>query len=328
MGAKKMSEILEKIDTERLVSDAHYLEEYIRFLLTDKENWATDFTISQQYKAVWFLDWNFHNIHRRVGILVFFEGHAKVLWTERTIWGFKECLGIFEAFVKPMYNTFLDIADLVKEERRRQDVVMGCQECQYYEYGSVFWKCDTCTHGKDGFCDVLKEKSGFCGVFKEDNIICPHYSPSKKDNQDLWKSFDYYKKYLLDCEFACDKYHEGCKLYSDLNKEMLCCSKRPYSNWESGYCRMYPEPVTKDGDIVYVVWKKKDILSGDFSKMYTGRIDFYEKTMKNGDYKYREFDLQDPELVTADMLEKRVEEYKKYLKIDDLYPIVRRPKKG
>ena len=111
-----MSKILEKIDTERLVSDAHYLEEYIRFLLTNKENWATDFTISQQYKAVWFLDWNFHNIHRRVGILVFFEGHAKVLWTERTIWGFKECLGIFEAFVKPMYNTFLDIADLVKEE--------------------------------------------------------------------------------------------------------------------------------------------------------------------------------------------------------------------
>ena len=62
--------------------------------------------------------------------------------------------------------------------------------------------------------------------------------------------------------------------------------------------------------------------------MYIGRIDFYEKTMKNGNYKYREFDLQNPELVTADTLEKQVGEYKKHLKINDLYSIVRKPKRG
>lgn len=325
-----MSEILENVDTKRLVSDAYYLEEYIRAvsISPNKENWAKDFTTSQQYKAVWFLDWNFQNTRRRAGILDFSEGYTKVLWTERTAWNFKEYPNIFSTTVKPMYNTFLDIVDLVKEDHRRSDVVMDCQECQYYEYGSVFWNCGTCIHNKDGFCDILKEKSGFCGVFKEENIICPNYTPSKKDNQELWKGSEYHKKYLLDCEFACDEHHECCKLYSELNKDMLCCSKQPYSKWENGYCRIYPEPVTQDKDVVYVVWKKKDILSGDFSKMYIGRIDFYEKTMKNEDYKYREFDLQEPELVTADTLEERVGEYRKHLKPDRLYPIIRKPKKS
>lgn len=325
-----MDKIWETVDAEKITLDPYYLENHILHLaaLPNKEGFAKDFTISQQYKAVCFLDWNFQNTHRRVGMLDFSRGYAKVLWTEDYTYSMGIEKRIFSAATKPMYNTFLDIADLAKEERRRRDVVMDCQECQYYEYGSLFWNCDTCAHKKDGFCDILKERSGLCGVFKEENIVCPDYVPSKKDNQELWKGSEYHKKYLLDCEFACDEHHERCKLYSELNKDMLCCSKQPYSSWENGYCRIYPEPVTKDGDVVYVVWKKKDILSGDFSKMYIGRIDFYEKTMKNGDYKYREFDLQDPELVTADTLEKQVEEYKKHIKINDLYPIVRKPKKG
>ena len=326
-----MSKIWENVDAEKITLDPYYLENHILHLtaLPNREGFAKDFTSSQQYKAVWFLDWNFQNTHRRIGMLDFFEGYTRVLWTEDRDYNMGSEKRIFGAVVKPMYNTFLDIVDLVKEDHRRQDVVMDCQECQYYEYGSVFWNCDTCIHihKKDGFCDILKEKTGFCGAFKEEDIICPNYYPSKEDNQDLWKGFDYHKKYLLDCEFACDEHHEGCKLYSDINKEMLCCSKTPYDIWVKGWLRVYPR-LTVENNIIYILWKKKDILSGDFSKMYIGRIDFYEKTMANGDYKYREFNLQDPELVTADTLEKQVAEYKKHLKINDLYPIVRNPKKS
>lgn len=328
-----MSKIWENVDAEKITLDPYYLENHILHLaaLPNREGFAKDFTSSQQYKAVWFLDWNFQNTHRRVGMLDFFEGYfegyARVLWTEDRDYGMGSKKTIFGAIVKPMYNTFLDIVDLVKEDHRRSDVVMDCQECQYYEYGSVFWNCNTCAHNKNGGCEILKEKTGFCGAFFSLNVICPNYYPSKEDNQDLWKGFDYHKKYLLDCEFACDKCHEGCKLYSDINKEMLCCSKTPYDIWVKGWLRVYPRP-TVENNIIYILWKKKDILSGDFSKMYIGRIDFYEKTMANGDYKYREFNLQDPELVTADTLEKQVAEYKKHLKINDLYPIVRNPKKS
>lgn len=328
-----MSKIWENVDAEKITLDPYYLENHILHLaaLPNREGFAKDFTSSQQYKAVWFLDWNFQNTHRRVGMLDFFEGYfegyARVLWTEDRDYGMGSKKTIFGAIVKPMYNTFLDIVDLVKEDHRRSDVVMDCQECQYYEYGSVFWNCNTCAHNKNGGCEILKEKTGFCGAFFSLNVICPNYYPSKEDNQDLWKGFDYHKKYLLDCEFACDKCHEGCKLYSDINKEMLCCSKTPYDIWVKGWLRVYPRP-TVENNIIYILWKKKDILSGDFSKMYIGRIDFYEKTMANGDYKYREFNLQDPEPVTADTLEKQVAEYKKHLKINDLYPIVRNPKKS
>lgn len=328
-----MSKIWENVDAEKITLDPYYLENHILHLaaLPNREGFAKDFTSSQQYKAVWFLDWNFQNTHRRVGMLDFFEGYfegyARVLWTEDRDYGMGSKKTIFGAIVKPMYNTFLDIVDLVKEDHRRSDVVMDCQECQYYEYGSVFWNCNTCAHNKNGGCEILKEKTGFCGAFFSSNVICPNYYPSKEDNQDLWRGFDYHKKYLLDCEFACDKCHEGCKLYSDINKEMLCCSKTPYDIWVKGWLRVYPRP-TVENNIIYILWKKKDILSGDFSKMYIGRIDFYEKTMANGDYKYREFNLQDPELVTADTLEKQVAEYKKHLKINDLYPIVRNPKKS
>lgn len=328
-----MSKIWENVDVEKITLDPYYLENHILHLaaLPNREGFAKDFTSSQQYKAVWFLDWNFQNTHRRVGMLDFFEGYferyARVLWTEDRGYGMGSKKTIFGAIVKPMYNTFLDIVDLVKEDHRRSDVVMDCQECQYYEYGSVFWNCNTCAHNKNGGCEILKEKTGFCGAFSSSNVICPNYYPSKEDNQDLWKGFDYHKKYLLDCEFACDKCHEGCKLYSDINKEMLCCSKTPYDIWVKGWLRVYPRP-TVENNIINILWKKKDILSGDFSKMYIGRIDFYEKTMANGDYKYREFNLQDPELVTADTLEKQVAEYKKHLKINDLYPIVRNPKKS
>lgn len=324
-----MSKIWENVDAEKITLDPYCLENHILHLTTlpDREGFAKDFTISQQYKAVWFLDWNFQNTHRRVGMLDFSKGYARVLWTEDHTYSMGSKKGIFGATVKPMYNTFLDVVDLVKEDHRRSDVVMNCQECQYYEYGSVFWNCDTCAHKKNGFCDILKEKTGFCGVFKGENTICPNYYPSKKDNRDLWKGFDYHKKYLLDCEFACDEYHEGCKLYSDLNKEMLCCSKTPYNIWVKGWLRVYPEP-TVENNIIYILWKKKDILSGDFSKMYIGGIDFYEKTMANGDYKYRKFDLEEPELVIADMLEEQVAEYKKQLKLDKLCPIIRKPKKS
>lgn len=324
-----MNKIWETVDTERITWDPYYLENHILYLATlpDREGFAKDFTISQQYKAVFFLDWNFQNTHRRVGVLDFSKGYARVLWTEDRDYNMSSEKTIFSAIVKPMYNTFLDVVDLVKEDHRRSDVVMDCQECQYYEYGSVFWNCDTCAHKKDDFCDILKEKSGFCEVFKEENVICPNYIPSKKDNQDLWKGFDHHKKYLLDCEFACDKCHEGCKLYSDLNKDMLCCSKTPYDTWAKGWLRMYPEP-TVGNDVVYVLWKREGVLSGDFSKAYISRIDFYEKTMKNGDYKYREFDLKEPELVTANILEEQVKEYKQYFKLNDLCPIFRKPKKG
>nr|DAT69626.1 MAG TPA: RUBREDOXIN TRANSPORT, RUBREDOXIN, GUILLARDIA THETA [Caudoviricetes sp.]DAT69727.1 MAG TPA: RUBREDOXIN TRANSPORT, RUBREDOXIN, GUILLARDIA THETA [Caudoviricetes sp.] len=324
-----MNKIWENVDAEKITLDPYYLESHILHLTTlpDREGFAKDFTVSQQYKAVWFLDWNFQNTHRRVGMLDFSKGYARTLWTEDYTYSMGSEKRIFGATVKPMYNTFLDVVDLVKEDHRRSDIVMDCQECQYYEYGSLFWNCDTCAHKKDSFCDILKEKSGFCGVFKEENIVCPNYTPSKKDNKDFWKGSEYHKKYLLDCEFACDEHHEYCKLYSELNKNMLCCSKTPYDTWVNGYTRIYPEPMVHN-DVVYAVLKKKNILSGDFSKVYIGRIDFYEKTMVNGDWKYRKFDLEEPELVTANTLEEQVAEYKKQLKLDRFYPIIRKPKKS